>query len=574
MNSVKIDIKTDPPIVFLQLGEEDIVLYRTGLSRRAFTAGAAGLMGVLMSGASRGRTRPATAVDGMPRKSPSATGANPEAILDFLKAIDSSGGELHSLMIYRQGAVIAEGWWSPYRPELLHMQHSLTKSVTATAVGIAIGEGRFSLTDKVASFFPEYLPANVSEHLALMTVRDLATMRIGARVTVSGKQWRPYNTSWIKKFFEIPIPDPPGTTFLYSSAPSYMLSAIVQKTTGQTVHEYLKSRFFEPLQIEGVKWDVSPEGINPGGNGFSCKTSDLLKLAAVHLQGGKWRDRQIVPKEWVSAALSPQVPASTDIRPLLTALTRENGPPQTQGNEQAQTQANAPAILAPWHGYGYQWWMGPGRAAHAGGAFGQYSIILPDHDLALAVTAAQPLSAGESFLSLVWEHAPQMIDRTQAASGAEQRLAERLQHLRLISPPAYRPSNRTSSLARKFNIQPNDQGISAVSFEFIKDKCRFKIWDARGEHTVDVGFGRFAEGVTDVTSHTLHYEYEPADGMRVAAFGEWKDEDTFVMTWQFIESAFRDTVTCHLAGDQLLIDRKVNVNNGPLSVPTIRGVAT
>jgi len=492
----------------------------------------------------------------MPRKSPESVGANPTAILDFVSAIESSGGEIHSLMIYRRGAVIAEGWWSPYRPELLHMQHSLTKSVTATAVGIAIGEGRFSLTDKVVSFFPEYIPANVNEHLAAMTVRDLATMQIGARVTVSGKQWRPYNTSWIKKFFEIPILDPPGTTFLYSSAPSYMLSAIVQKTTGQTVHDYLKPLFFEPLQIQGIRWDVSPEGINPGGNGLSCKTSDLLKLAAVHLQGGVWRDRQIVPKEWVAAALSAQVSANADISPLIKALTKENGP--TAG-------------IGPWHGYGYQWWMGPGRAAYAGGAFGQYSIVMPEHDLALAITAAQPISAGESLLPLLWEHARRIVDVSEVASGADGRLRKHLAHAVLISPPVYRPSSRTATLSRKFNIQPNDQGITAVSFEFLKRECRFKLWDARGEHTVDVGLGQFAEGRTDVTSHTLHYEYDPADGMRVAAFGEWKDVDTFVMTWQFIESAFRDTVTCRLEGDQLLIDRKVNVNNGPLSVPTIRG---
>jgi CubicO group peptidase (beta-lactamase class C family) len=535
--------------------EGEIMFYKSRLTRRAFGAG--GLAGLLMLGTRRGWTQTNTPGDGIPRKRPEAVGANPSAILDFVSAMESSGGELHSLMIYRRGGVIAEGWWSPYRPELLHMQHSLTKSVTATAVGIAIGEGRFSLSDKVVSFFPEHLPTNVSEHLAAMTVRDLATMRIGARVTVSGKQWRPYQTSWIKKFFELPIPDPPGTTFLYSSAPSYMLSAIVQKTTGQTTHEYLKPRFFEPLQIEGIAWDVSPEGINPGGNGLSCKTSDLLKLAAVHLQGGKWRDRQIVPKDWVTAALSPQVSAGSDISPLISALNKENG---------------SNVKLAPWHGYGYQWWMGPGRAAFAGGAFGQYSILMPDYDLALAITAAQPISAGEALLPLVWEHAPRIVDESKAASGADVRLRQHLRHLRLISPPAYTPSSRTASLSRKFNIQPNDQGITAVSFEFLKNECRFKIWDAHGEHAVDVGLGRFAEGRTNVTSHTLHYEYEPADGMRVAAFGEWKDADTFVMTWQFIESAFRDTVTCHLEGDQLLIDRKVNVNNGPLSVPTIRGV--
>jgi CubicO group peptidase (beta-lactamase class C family) len=48
--------------------------------------------------------------------------------------------ELHSLMILRNGNVIAEGWWSPYAPHLNHSLYSLSKSFTATAIGMAVDE--------------------------------------------------------------------------------------------------------------------------------------------------------------------------------------------------------------------------------------------------------------------------------------------------------------------------------------------------------------------------------------------------------------------------------------------------
>jgi len=57
------------------------------------------------------------------------------------------------------------------RPELSHTLFSVSKSFTSTAVGIAIGEGRFSLDDPVVSFFPAETPAQVSPNLAAMKVR-------------------------------------------------------------------------------------------------------------------------------------------------------------------------------------------------------------------------------------------------------------------------------------------------------------------------------------------------------------------------------------------------------------------
>ncbi len=198
--------------------------------------------------------------DGLPRSQPELQGVRSTSILAFLADLEQLGVELHSFMLSRNGSVIAEGWWWPYQPQRMHMTHSLTKSVMVSGVGIAIDEGRFSLDDKVVSFFPEHLPPDPDPNLLAMTVRDLLTMRTGQDHETSGSVWRPLKSSWIAEFMKIPVVYPPGTKWVYTSAASYMLSAIVTKTTGQKLADYLRPRMLEPMGIRDFQWDVTPKG--------------------------------------------------------------------------------------------------------------------------------------------------------------------------------------------------------------------------------------------------------------------------------------------------------------------------
>ena len=68
------------------------------------------------------------------------------------------------------------------------------------------------------------------------------------------------DSNWVKSFLAIPVVHEPGTKFLYNTLATYMLSAIVQKVTGEKVVDYLKTRLFDPLSIEGMDWEVDPGG--------------------------------------------------------------------------------------------------------------------------------------------------------------------------------------------------------------------------------------------------------------------------------------------------------------------------
>jgi CubicO group peptidase (beta-lactamase class C family) len=505
------------------------------MTRRRFTGlalgGAAGLLATLrLLGGSCAAAADRRAGDGLVRARPEAHGVDPRAIAAFLDEVAGQGLELHSFMLARGGDVIAEAWWSPYRADRPHMMHSLTKSVAVSGVAVALKERLFAIDDKVVSFFPGELPVAVSDNLAAMTVRDLLTMRTGHDKEISGSVWRQIKTSWVAEFFKVPVVHRPGTRFVYSSAASFMLSAIVTRVTGQTLRDYMEPRFFRPLGISGLTWDVGPGGINPGGNGLTWKTVDSLKLGMLYAQQGRWNGQQILTPEWVADASRSQV---------------------AEG------------------GYGYQWWIGPGKAFYAVGLFTQLSIVFPDHEAVLAVTSA--IDESERLTSIVWKHFPAAFAaaRRDGDAAAYASLLERTRDLSVLPVLGARSSEVARRISgRRYRATPNAEGIESLRFDFAGDRCRFALRDERGEHVVEVGLGRWIEGRTSMTGNKLHHQYQP-DSMVVVAGGQWTDPDTFQMTWQFAETAFRDTVVCRYANDTVTFDRSVNVNSAALSLPTV-----
>ena len=469
--------------------------------------------------------------DGLARSPPERQGVSSAAILAFLADVESAGLELHGLMLMRHGYVVAEGWWWPYRANRTHITHSLTKSVTATAVGLAISERRFELDSRVADFFPQFLSADASENVRAMTVRDLLTMRTGHDRETSGSAWRPIATSWIAEFFKIPVPLTPGTRFVYTSAASYMLSAIISRTTGQSMADYLRPRLFEPLKIDRWHWDTSPGGISPGGNGLSWNTAATLKFCALHASGGTFRGNRILAGDWVRAATTKQ----TD--------EEEFG-----------------------RGYGYQWWMGPGSSYFALGLFAQMGVVFPDDDACLAIFAAIEQSA--QLQALIWRHFPKAFGPSGPSGRAAARLALAQRAFRLPLPDL-RDAGRTMS--ERFAVEPNDQGVRSVSFDIAAGACDYRMTDALGDHRIVSGLTEYLEQDTSMTGYRLHHEYRPTT-MRVVAGARWLGTDRMEMTWQFVESAFRDTVLCTFAGNRLTVDRRVNLNSKETRLPTLTGI--
>jgi CubicO group peptidase (beta-lactamase class C family) len=324
---------------------------------------------VLLPGA---MPRAYAAPESLPRSTPEAEGISSQAIVDFVAAADKNVNTFDSFMILRHGKVIAEGWWKPDSADKPHIMNSVSKSFNSTAVGLAIHEHKLKLDDAVLKFFPADAPADPSDNLKAMKVRDLLTMSGGHGVEPKAIGAGPS----VKQFLAHPVPYRPGTHFLYNTMGAYVLSAIVTKVTGQTTLEYLKPRLFEPLGIENPRWDSSPEGNSLGGYGLYLRTEDMAKFGQLYLQKGKWNGKQLVPRKWVEEATSKQI--------------------SNEDESHAQ-------IGPDWkEGYGFQFWRCRHNAYRADGAGGQFIVMMPDQDVVVAITADSDNMQAE--LDAIWDH--------------------------------------------------------------------------------------------------------------------------------------------------------------------------
>ena len=310
------------------------------------------------------------------------------AVNEFIKATETVPQErgsitLHSIMLVQHGKVIAERWMNGAGPDIPHELYSVSKTFTSSAIGLAIAEGKLSLSDKVVSFFPDDLPGSVSENLAAMTVRDLLTMSCGH--SCEPGEGYSYDSDWVKMFLAHPVEHVPGTHFLYNSVGTYMLSAILQKVTGEKLLDYLDARLFQPLRISKPVWDESHQGITCGGWGLKLTTEDMAKMGQLLLQGGRWYGRQILPADWVKEMSSFQ------------AASAPSGAPIEKLTELGLTKEKSDWV----QGYGYQMWLCRHGAFRADGLKGQYIIILPEKDAVIVLTTDTNLY--QPYIDIVWD---------------------------------------------------------------------------------------------------------------------------------------------------------------------------
>jgi CubicO group peptidase (beta-lactamase class C family) len=454
----------------------------------------------------------------LPRSTPEAQGVPSSAVYAFVNAIEQNKLELHSLMLLRHGAVVAEGWWAPYQADYRHILHSLSKSFTSTAIGLAIAEGRLSVDDPVISFFPESLPDQVSENLAALRIKHLLSMSTGqtedttiARATS--------DRDWVRSFLHSEFPYVPGTHFLYNSGATYMLSAIIQKVTGMLLLDYLRPRLLDPLGITDVSWELSPQGVNTGGWGMSITTDAIARFGQLYLQKGVWNGEQLVPADWIAQATSYQIDNAGN-------LTNEN--------------------LDWQQGYCYQFWRCRYNCYRGDGAFGQFCLAMPDQDAVLAITAS--LANMQAVLDLVWEHIrPAMSEGPLPAQpDAHIALAQKLSSLH-IDPPAGKSSAAVAARVsgRQYVLTSNPLSFKKLRFDFSTAACDLTIGTATGEQHLICGSGEWTTGTLSLLPF----------GSRTAASGVWLTEDTFVITLRYVESSAFFTLRCQfLDSNSLTVD--------------------
>jgi CubicO group peptidase (beta-lactamase class C family) len=468
----------------------------------------------------------------LPRSAPEAQGVSSAGVLAFLESGLPADG-LHSFMLVRHGHVVAEGWWAPYDRASNHELYSLSKSFTSTAVGLAIAEGRFGLDDPVLDFFPEDAPAEPSANLKAMRVRDLLRMSAGHQ---DESATAPDKIS-VKAFLEHPVPHKPGTHFKYNTPATFMLSAIVQKRTGQTVVDYLRPRLFEPLGIEHPYWATNTQGISLGGYGLRVRTEDIARFGQLYLEKGSWRGKQLVPAEWIAEATATQIP---------------NGSDPTSDWEQ---------------GYGYQFWRSRHASYRADGAFGQYCLVLPEQDAVIVFTSG--LKDMQGMLNQAWD---KLLPALQARPlpvdpAARQSLERKLASLSLATPEGAATSPLAAKVVgREFVFPANDQKLESVALERDPSGDGLVLVWRRNDvvSRISVGYQKWTKG---------RASFEGRPNEPVAASGAWQSDDTYLVKLYATELPHALTITLRFGGDLLIYDAEANVAFGPTKQQQLIGTA-
>ncbi|MGV8879714.1 MAG: serine hydrolase domain-containing protein [Sphingobacteriaceae bacterium] len=485
----------------------------------------------------------------LPRGTPEAAGVSSKAIIDFMDAMVASKNEIHSFMIVRHGKVIAEAWNKPYAADIKHMMYSTSKSFTATAIGFAVADKKLTVDDRVVSYFPDDLPETVSPYLDSLRIRDLLTMSVGHATDPTFEVNKQHD--WIKAFLNTPIVHPPGTKFLYNSVATYMLSAIIQKVTGEKVIAYLQPRLFAPLGIKNIDWETDPSGINTGGWGLRLKTDDMAKFGQLFLQKGSWEGKQILPASWVEEASSFKI-------------------------DQAPEASAEQKVSNDWlQGYAYQMWRSRYHSYRCDGAYGQFILILPDQDAVIAITAETPDMQSE--INLVWQYLLPAFKANLLPANAKM-LAQLRQRSTTLALPVAKASS--SPIEKKisgktFSLSPDRSGLKSIGFRFSGSSCALTLQTDSVPYHILFGNGKWAQGTTTKKAPSLTASAEGSldglDPFKVAGSYAWKDANTLEFTFRYLETPHTETINCVFDGETVSVDFKNIFNQSDTKRLVLKG---
>ncbi len=277
--------------------------------------------------------------------------------------------QMCGVLVRKDGEVVAQHQW---QEEIRQNQFSVTKSFTATAIGIAEAEGKLSIHDKVVDYFPEYMTKTTAPDWNDVTLEHLLTMSIGLKeaILIGGDKYKMAERDWATFTFSQEFSERPGEKFLYTNAGPYLLGMIVEKVYKMPMVDVLMPRLFDPLGIALPTWELDPMGRIFGSSGIMLSVTDISLFGQLYLQKGEWNGIQLFPTEWSERVSKKLIDT---------------------GKEADYKK-----------GYSYLFWLSPFGGYRADGRYGQYSIIFPEKNAVVAINAFNT-DDNDSILPYVWE---------------------------------------------------------------------------------------------------------------------------------------------------------------------------
>ncbi|WP_282387098.1 MULTISPECIES: serine hydrolase [unclassified Pseudomonas] len=246
---------------------------------------------------------------------PQITGPAVEALESYAFAPRNDaireGIRTDALLIVHDGQIIYERYAAPTTAQTPHLTWSISKSLLATVLGVAYGEGRFKLDDPALKFYPA-----LDKHPAI-TLGHLLNW-------ASGLDWQedyeyaPLKSSVVAMLYTRGHRDmaaftaahdsyaAAGQAFRYSSGDSNLLAAALKTMVGpERYADYPWTALFEPLGIRHAVWESDASGTFVASSYAYLTARDLARVGLLMARGGRWNDRQLLPEDWVAFNLKP-----------------------------------------------------------------------------------------------------------------------------------------------------------------------------------------------------------------------------------------------------------------------------
>ena len=343
------------------------------------------------------------------------------------------------------------------------------------------------------TLLPDDVPPRVGDGLGGLRVRHLLSMSTGH--ALDGLDSVSEEGGWARHLVAVPVAHEPGTHFMYETGATYLLAAIATRITGERLLDQLTPRLLAPLGIEGATWERSPDGIDVGGFGLAMTTEDIATFGQLLLQHGAWQGRQLVPAAWVATATTTHI---------------SNGDP---------------AAASDWtQGYGFQFWRSRHDSYRADGAFGQLCVVLPDHDVVVAVTAG--LRDMQAEMNVLWDTLLPALaaDRELPAdTNGHARLTDRLSSLRLPTPTGTATSARGAAVSGVAFRLDGTAGLTALELHVTDGRVEGSLVCAGLDARVVAGYGEWLEGGR-AFADGIGVDTDRTPGTLAGAYA-WRSED-------------------------------------------------
>src|SRR5215469_256275 len=483
--------------------------------------------------------------NGWRESTPEAQGIDSQALAGVVDNITKKHLNVHSVTVIRHGYVVLDSYFYPYRPTATHDVASVTKSITAALVGIAVDKGLVRTDDKLLSFFPEERPANPDEQKQKIAVADMLAMRSGLDCGFAPgeqelEQMRRTN-EWVKFALALPMKYAPGEKFGYCSPGYHLLSSIVTAKTHEPLVDFGRKNLFGPLGIKDVTWPPDEQGRTHGWGDSHFYPRDFGKIGYLYLHDGQWDGKQIVSKEWIQKS-----------------ITKQSDPGRGAGR-----------------GYGYGWWLAKtdGIDEFGGnGRGGQIVAVWPERDMIVIVTGggypASEVSPG--IAKAIRSDAP-LAENAEGVKEMKARVAE------AAKAPAPTAVAELPVMARTvsgvvYEFPRNASRIDSICLEFPTRGIRAPVWSEVPVKPPGSGLtvgGPRAKGNSEARLKLRYlgtdlemplgldgvYRLGPYGPLKLlaGATGKWTSDSDFALDLNFISNINHYTATMHFEGDEVKV---------------------